>query len=159
MEQKQIRLDAIQQLEEIKDKIEQKMDYEEKRYEDEPKHVQQAIYFSIDVDESQPLIKTHGATEEAKSAKDLYIDMILRESKEQGHFEAYEYNKKETYDLTKTLPDYMKDRDSYGDELEDKMPLRPFLQIPFFTGKSPVRTVGYFKGLISFMRYKKDGDH
>eukprot|EP01083_Nonionella_stella_P233022 821433_1 len=155
IEQKQIRLDGIQKLEEFQDKNEEKMDYEQKEKSvDEQKDIQQAIYFSTDVDESAPLIKTYGATEEAKSAKDIKIDMI-RKSKEQGHFEAYEYNKKETYDLSKTLPDYMTDRDSYDDELEDKMPLRPFLQIPFFTGKSPVRTVGYFKGLISFTKHKK----
>ncbi len=75
-----------------------------------------------------------------------------------GVFAAYEYTKKDTYDLSKTLPDYMKGRDTFDDELEDQMPLKPFLQIPFFSGKAPVRTVGYFKGLISFTNSKKDKD-
>merc|ERR1719319_2033089 len=75
-----------------------------------------------------------------------------------GHFEEYEYAKKSTYDLSKTQPEYMKDREAYDDELEDIMPLKPFLQIPFFAGKSPPRTVGYFKGLISFADSKRDAD-
>ena len=67
----------------------------------------------------------------------------------------YEQNKKNEYDLTKVLPDYMKNRPIYGDELEDQMDLKPFLQIPFFSGKNK-RNVGFFKGFITFSDSKKD---
>jgi len=78
----------------------------------------------------------------------------LREAKEQGRFASYEWTKRTTYDLSKVQPDYMKDRGIHDDELEDQMPLRPFLKIPFIFGKNE-RTVGYFKGLISFHEHKK----
>ena len=79
-----------------------------------------------------------------------------KKAKENGHYDAYEWTKKQEYDLSKVLPDYMKGRELYDDELEDVMPLKPFLQIPFFTGRN-MRTVGYFKGLISFNKSKKSG--
>ena len=78
--------------------------------------------------------------------------------KKQGNFAGYEWTQKNSYDLSKTQPDYMKDRQTFDDELEDQIDCRPFLQIPFFAGKDPVRTVGYFKGLIAFTDDKKDSD-
>jgi len=113
---------------------------------------------SEDVD--QPLLNKSSDPKNTAAAKEAQHNAVVLEMKKQavanGHFEAYEYSKKSTYDLSKTQPDYMKDRDSFDDELEDQMPLKPFLQIPFFAGKSPPRTVGYFKGLISFADSKKD---
>ena len=99
------------------------------------------IAFSTDSGvEDSPLLKNGGAgnagggTTTTTNTHDQYVKDQKHKAKEEGHYSAYEWMKKNTYDLTKTQPDYMKDRDMYDDELEDKMPLKPFLQIPFFTG-------------------------
>eukprot|EP00485_Elphidium_margaritaceum_P001758 CAMPEP_0202694498 /NCGR_PEP_ID=MMETSP1385-20130828/8345_1 /ASSEMBLY_ACC=CAM_ASM_000861 /TAXON_ID=933848 /ORGANISM="Elphidium margaritaceum" /LENGTH=1708 /DNA_ID=CAMNT_0049350357 /DNA_START=54 /DNA_END=5180 /DNA_ORIENTATION=+ len=83
-----------------------------------------------------------------------------QKAKEEGLFAAYEWTNKDTYDLSKVQPDYMKNRTTYDDELEDKLSLKPFLKIPFFSGKSAKRrTVGYFKGLMSFTEHKSGAAH
>eukprot|EP00490_Sorites_sp_Unknown_P025991 CAMPEP_0114659606 /NCGR_PEP_ID=MMETSP0191-20121206/18200_1 /TAXON_ID=126664 /ORGANISM="Sorites sp." /LENGTH=338 /DNA_ID=CAMNT_0001885365 /DNA_START=520 /DNA_END=1537 /DNA_ORIENTATION=+ len=66
----------------------------------------------------------------------------------------YHLLQKNAYDLTEILPEFMKTRRIYDNELEECIKIRPFIQIPFFsTRKKPV---GYFKGLISFTNDKKN---
>ena len=106
----------------------------------------------------EPLLAKSGGADEVEAAREQHIVSMKRAAMEQGHYAGYEWTNKNSYDLSKTQPDYMEKRGSFDDELEDQMDLRPFLQIPFFWGKDPVRTVGYFKGLIAFTDHKKAAD-
>ena len=63
-----------------------------------------------------------------------------------GNYSTFEWDQK--LKAPSRQLEYMRDRTTVDDELEDKMNLRPFLQIPLFAGQGNRRTVGYWKGLI-----------
>eukprot|EP01084_Bolivina_argentea_P209778 357250_1 len=133
-----IRTIAIQQQ---KDKDEEKMHYLEikENVNDEAEiDFISSAHYSVNMEEEPLIQKKHF------------------EFAENDYYGVYEYTKRESYDLSTTLPSYMQDRVVFDDELENHLSLRPFMQIPFFYGESTQRRAGIVKALIHFTDNKKN---
>jgi hypothetical protein len=80
--------------------------------------------------------------------------------------ETFDLEAEQKIDMSDDVPFYLVNRIQFDDELEDKMEMNPFLEIPIHTGKvnntsrlsrfaTGFREIGYFKGLIALSDSKK----
>eukprot|EP01084_Bolivina_argentea_P196074 336195_1 len=102
--------------------------------------------------------KSEDEEEDKEEEKKIEYDHSLNQQSKFKNIQVYEYSRSSEYNLSRPLPAYMKDRQSFDESEYRNKVKNPFLQITLFDN-SQTMNVGYFKGAIMFSERKQPNEN